>query len=448
MFIKRQKEELGTNHIYNADPFNEMTPTTKDLSYLHNVGKSIFQSMIAEDPDAIWIMQGWFLVVDDFWQPPQAKALLNSVPKDRLLMLDLWAEVAPIWPSTGSFYNHSFVWTMLHDFGGRSGLYGKIYDVNDGIADAVEKASPYMSGIGLTPEAIEQNPIMYDFVMDMTWRDGKRVDVDQWVVDYTHRRYGQLNSDVTRAWKLLQDSIYNNKNDQMGPSSSIIVARPAFNITNISYSPLRFYFDTGKVLEAWRYLVAASDKFTDSQTYQYDMIDVTAQSLSIIALDLYDQIEKAYNTSNLDSFMKLVPRFLDVIQDMEEITASNENFLVGKWTSSARSWARNNAELVQYESNARMQITSWTTPDVTKNLNQYANKLWSGLTIDFYLPRWTLFFEFATSSLKQQKPFDLKKYHEKVIDLENKWVFGNNKYTTTPQGTTLTIAKKLYNKYQ
>jgi alpha-N-acetylglucosaminidase len=212
-FVKRQKELIGTDHFYNSDPFNEMTPPAKDLTYLKNVGQSIFKSMITEDPEAKWLLQGWFLVVDEFWQPPQAKALLDSVPNDRLLILDLWAEVAPIWKSTGSFYNHSFIWCMLHDFGGRSGLYGKLPDVNTGIADALEK-SPYMMGIGLTPEAIEQNSIMYDFVTDMTWRKGP-VDLNNWVRNFAHRRYGQIDENIALAWELLQKSVYNNTNDQM-----------------------------------------------------------------------------------------------------------------------------------------------------------------------------------------------------------------------------------------
>lgn len=48
--------------------------------------------MTTADPYAVWVMQGWFLYnAASFWQPPQAQALLNSVPVDGLLMLDLFA---------------------------------------------------------------------------------------------------------------------------------------------------------------------------------------------------------------------------------------------------------------------------------------------------------------------------------------------------------------------
>lgn len=36
-------------------------------------------------------------------------------------MLDLYAEVFPIWLRTASFYGIPFIWCMLHNFGGNTG---------------------------------------------------------------------------------------------------------------------------------------------------------------------------------------------------------------------------------------------------------------------------------------------------------------------------------------
>jgi alpha-N-acetylglucosaminidase len=78
-------------------------------------------------------------------------------------MLDLWAEVQPIWPQTDSFFGTPFVWCMLHNFGGRTGLYGRL----DAVASAPLQAraqTPYMVGVGMAPEAIENNPVMYELM--------------------------------------------------------------------------------------------------------------------------------------------------------------------------------------------------------------------------------------------------------------------------------------------
>jgi alpha-N-acetylglucosaminidase len=50
------------------------------------------------------------------------QAFLDGAPDDRLIVLDLWSEVEPYWSAHSNFYGKQFIWCMLHDFGGRSGL--------------------------------------------------------------------------------------------------------------------------------------------------------------------------------------------------------------------------------------------------------------------------------------------------------------------------------------
>ncbi len=60
-----------------------------------------------------------------------------------------------------------------------------------------------MIGVGLTPEGIELNDIIYDFMMETIWYTSP-VDLDKWVANYSHRRYGFINQDIINAWHLLQ----------------------------------------------------------------------------------------------------------------------------------------------------------------------------------------------------------------------------------------------------
>jgi alpha-N-acetylglucosaminidase len=122
---------------------------------------------------------------------------------------------------------------MLHNFGGRPGLYGKLHSLTNDLTNAKTKNPELMQGIGLTPEAIENNPIVYDMLVDMTWRDSAP-DLNEWVEQYVHRRYGEKNVDALAAWRLLQRSVYSCKTNQMGASGSIIAARPYTDITYIS----------------------------------------------------------------------------------------------------------------------------------------------------------------------------------------------------------------------
>ncbi|XP_078036800.1 N-acetyl-alpha-glucosaminidase [Augochlora pura] len=53
-FLRAYNEEFGTDHVYNCDTFNENEPETGELSYLRNMGRSVFEAMVQVDPQAIW----------------------------------------------------------------------------------------------------------------------------------------------------------------------------------------------------------------------------------------------------------------------------------------------------------------------------------------------------------------------------------------------------------
>jgi alpha-N-acetylglucosaminidase len=91
-----------------------MNPSSSDVKYLSSVSEAIYKSMADADKDAVWILQGWFFL-DGWWAPPQTEAFLNGAPDDKLIVLDLWAEVDPYWKGHKNFYGKQFIWCMLHD---------------------------------------------------------------------------------------------------------------------------------------------------------------------------------------------------------------------------------------------------------------------------------------------------------------------------------------------
>ena len=56
--------------------------------------------------------------------------LFGVVSQGGMIILDLFAEARPVYNATESFYGQPFIWCMLHNFGGNTGLYGKLDAVN------------------------------------------------------------------------------------------------------------------------------------------------------------------------------------------------------------------------------------------------------------------------------------------------------------------------------
>lgn len=125
-FLELQQAAYGANatHMYSTDTFNEMDPRTDDPAYLTRASAGVVDGMRAADPEAVWVMQGW-LFHSSFWTPDAIAAYLSGVPRGALLVLDLNANVEPVWPQLVA-NGVPFVWSLLHNYGGRRALYGNL----------------------------------------------------------------------------------------------------------------------------------------------------------------------------------------------------------------------------------------------------------------------------------------------------------------------------------
>ena len=211
-FLQTQTKLFGTDHLYSADTFNENEPPTDEPSFLSKLSARIYDGMRQADTAAVWVMQGWLFYSDrKFWKAPQIEALLNAVPNDKMILLDLAAEIEPVWKRTNAFYGKPWIWNMLNNFGGNVNLFGRMQGVADGPAKALnDSASGRLAGIGLTMEAIEQNPVIYELMMQHTWQS-QPVQLDAWLSKYAQNRYGVKSDSLEKAWQILTQTAYNGK---------------------------------------------------------------------------------------------------------------------------------------------------------------------------------------------------------------------------------------------
>lgn len=266
--------------------------TTAHTDALWSLILSLYSLSLAVDPQAIWLMQGWLFISDpSFWKPDQVKALLHGVPLGRMIVLDLFAESMPVYSSTHSFYGQPFIWCMLHNFGGNSGLFGTVESINSGPFDAIRFPNSTLVGLGLTPEGIEQNPVIYELMSELAWRK-EPVNLSKWVSLYALRRYGSMDENLTAAWQLLFHSVYNCTLQQYkNHNRSPLVHRPSLHMqTDIWYEPADFY-------KAWKLLFEATPGLATLETFRYDLVDVTRQALQLLTTEFYKEIRNAFQVN-------------------------------------------------------------------------------------------------------------------------------------------------------
>eukprot|EP00708_Paratrimastix_pyriformis_P002221 GAFH01000963.1.p2 GENE.GAFH01000963.1~~GAFH01000963.1.p2 ORF type:complete len:409 (+),score=133.37 GAFH01000963.1:951-2177(+) len=405
-------------------------------------------AMQAADPLAIWVMQGWFLVYSPdptFWDLDTACAFLSGVPHERLLMLDLYSEVHPVWNQTQSFCGAPFVWNMLHNFGGRPGLYGNMEAVAAGPA-ATARATSSMVGVGLTPEAIEQNPMVYELMVDTVWRRDPIADLDAWTATYLRRRYGQDSAAAQQAWKLIRRSAYQCQNGQSGPSGSIFGARPGLALTSAGCcGPLELFYDAALVDQAWGLLVGAAAQLGKAATFRYDLVEVGSTALSNLAMTVYSRMRTAYEARNLAAFDAAASTFQGMLADMDALLASDRYWLAGTWTNASRAWGASPAEQDLMEYNARRQITLWGVD--SSGLSGYAYKSWAGLVKGFYGPRWQAFITGVHNALAKGTSFDEGAFQLQMMTWESAWTRSTDPLPVTPVGDTALLSQKIFAKY-
>ncbi|MFD1630422.1 alpha-N-acetylglucosaminidase [Pseudopedobacter beijingensis] len=444
-FIEEQTKEYGTNHLYTADTFNENTPPVNDSIYLNNVSQKVYQAMSSADPQAIWVMQGWlFHHGAKFWGEKQTKALLNAVPNDKMIILDLWSERYPVWNRTEAYFGKPWIWCMLNNFGQNTAMNGTMERIaSTPSATLYNPAAGKLSGIGLTMEGIEQNPVIYELMLENVWTD-KAINVEKWLKGYTLRRYGKENHHAEKAWSILKKTVYSDTVTSSG-LSNILTFRPSLLPKPKSSTTLRIPYNPEELLPAWKALIQAAPDLKNSDGFQYDLIDITRQVMANYSNILQQQLAKHYIERNGNAFKKNSIDFLNLIEDIDQLLATRKEFLLGNWLEQAKSKGLTPEEKSIYEKNARNLITLWG--DKNSELHDYACKQWSGMLKGFYKPRWQQFFDLANEAIVNNKEMDLILFETTIKDWEWNWVNSNEKYTIETKGNPITMANYYFKKY-
>ena len=420
VYYKHLEDVMGVSEFYSMDPFHEGNSLPSGITadntwpkimaeldnYYVNVSKENLTKYSAPEKPK-WIIQKWQAL-----PPGDVFSTMSGYPeyKERFIGLDLFADNiyagnAAFWK--GQFYaGCPYVYCMLHNFGGRSGMHGRLETTMDGYFQALAKGNN-CQGIGATPEGIETNPILYDMLFELPWMDpAKRPTADEWLADYSHARYGVDNKTAPKALsalKNLKKSVWDCKVNQQGTSEAVILARPNWTVGSVSsWSTSAIYWDTQDVLQAADELSAIKDVVTANggedgiANYNYDFIDVVRQAMVDYAAELLPLIKAAHEKGDNTEYTRLYQLYLQLMLDLDAMLSYDENFKLERWTSLARNIAdevddtdENDRNWLEW--NARTQVTVWSKGNT--DLHDYSNRCWSGLIKDFHYKRWKHFFE-------------------------------------------------------
>jgi alpha-N-acetylglucosaminidase len=456
VWYDEQRKLFGDAEFFGGDPFHEGGGANINLT---DAARGIQRAMLAARPDSVWVLQAW--------QSNPRKELLDGTVKENTLLLDLFAETNPQWNRRDGFYGHPWVWNIISNFGGNTSLYGSLWKVAEHPVQALKDPKHgNLAGIGAMMEASMMDAVLWDLLFEMGWRT-ESPDLDTWIAQYAARRYGSATPGVTEAWKILKDTAYAAKVGGGEPESPLC-ARPGFDLTRVWGTLVREY-DPCVFVRSWELLVDDSEKYRGVGTYGHDLVDVSRQALSNLAVDYMNQMSQAFKKRDKAKFEKVSAAYLELILDQDRLLATDSDFMLGKWIEDARALGGTDAEKDLFEWNARTLITVWGPRAPSMSLHEYAYREWSGLLGSLYYMRWKLFIDDVTKNFdayaKGKKTtgkgewdsFIGKVTHEHTTGIdptgidwfavEEQWTHGKEKYPSAPLGDPITEARRVYDKY-
>ena len=169
-------------------------------------------------------------------------------------------------------------------------------------------------GVGITMEGIENNPVMYELLLELPWRKEKFTK-EEWVKGYVKARYGTEDPMLLKAWEIMAATAYNCPEIRQGTTESVFCARPGETIRSVSsWGSAQMFYNARDFREAAECMLQVAEKYEGNNNFEYDLIDVVRQTLVDYGNGLQKEMVEAFKAGDKSSFgQKAGNSWLDTI---------------------------------------------------------------------------------------------------------------------------------------
>lgn len=394
-FIKEWEKEFGKGKYYLIDSFNELDipfgekGSQERHDKLQHYGKTIYNSLAAANPDAVWVMQGWmFGYQRDIWDPQSVEALLSGAPDDKMMVIDLAVDFnnyvwknGNSWDNLSGFYGKPWIWSTVPNFGGRTALKGPLDFYLNGHLEAVRSANKgHLTGFGTSPEGVENNEILYELISAAAW-SCEEISLEAFLESYNKARYGVADPAFTKFWSELRQSVYNNFTNN---ARFIWQQRPAYH-RGETMQINEHYF---KGIESF---LSVADTYKDNELYVIDAVQYAALYLAAKADYALKAANWAIVAGDAAKAEELTSQLTDMLVEMDKLLESHPILRIQRWMDMAAENATSPEEAAAFQKEVKRLVSTWSGP----SLKDYSARVWSGLIRDFYVPRLEYYFSNA-----------------------------------------------------
>jgi alpha-N-acetylglucosaminidase len=438
-FYRHQHALYGDSAIYDMEIFQE-GGAAGDVP-VPEAAKKVQQALMRVHPDALWMLLGW--------QQNPTQELLSSLDTSHVLIAEIEQGRIPREDRDKEFRGASWLYGGLWEFGGRTTMGAPLYDYAVRLPEMAKRPGSRIVGTAIFTEGLDTNPVAFDLYTEMAWH-ADPVDLSAWIDEYAVRRYGAVDSHACTAWQILLKTAYGYRADgnmQHGErdasQDSVFNSQPSLTATRAAtWSPDVLRYNPDEFAPALTELLQVAPALRTAETYRYDLVDVARQTMANEGRRLLPLIKQAYDSKDKVVFARLTQEWLRDMELQDKLLQTSPYFLLGRWLSFAPPWASSPAELDRLNYDARSILTTWGDRKASEyGLHEYGNRDWAGLTSDYYMPRWHMYFDSLADSLAKGEP-------PKSIDwyaFGDRWNHSQKSYVAVPQGDSYAAALAIAN---
>ncbi|GGO87514.1 hypothetical protein GCM10012280_26140 [Wenjunlia tyrosinilytica] len=432
-FYGHQRELFGAAAHFKMDLLHE-GGTPGDVP-VPDAARAVESALRTAHPEATWVILGW--------QDNPRRDLLDAVDKERMLVVDgVCDRFRAVTDRERDWGGTPYAFGSIPNYGGRTTIGAKARIWIEKFFTWRDKAGSALVGTAYMPESALRDPAAFELFSELAWRE-RPVDLPSWFDRYARLRYGGPDESARAAWSALRESAYGHvANERADTHDSLFAARPTLAAHSAAeYAPHALAYDPAVFDRALAGLLRVDGPLRRSTAYRYDLVDVARQAVANRGWRLLPQLRAAYERADADTFRALSSLWLRLMRLSDDITGTDPAFMLGPWLEAARRAAADAAEAAELERTARVLLTTWggrATSDAG-NLHEYADRDWSGLTRDFYLPRWRRYLDGLADALASGRPPEPVDWYA----VEEPWTRERKEYPQRPTADAFRTARRV-----
>ena len=279
-------------------------------------------------------------------------------------------------------------------------------------------------GIGVIPEGVECDEILFDIVSEVSVRSVLKP-VRDFIAEYIQARYGIVNGELIKAYETLFEKVYTEDIVRYQHESGLL-ACPSLSADRVCYWAGHSIVDDNAYLaNIAESLLKYYDTCKERGGYRKDLVAILRQLIANESWQYVYGLQAAIRKKDLIAFEKNANKFMSLFDLQEKVVDCDNDLNLQKYLDKAAKRGHSEKDKSWLIRTAKLLITFWNESQQALELHDYAAREYGDMLRYFYKPRWKKFIDDVRKALQNGEDvvdYNRYKYDKVFLEREHKYL--------------------------